>query len=171
MYKSLFLVAVMGLLVAGSASAGDMKMDSDMTPKNTELVKSFYNDVFNAHNVDAISQYCSVDFVDHNPDPGQQPGLDGLKAAFTSLFAAFPDLKVEVLKTVAEGDTVVAHITLSGTQQGEYMGMPASGKAFNIGGMDMVTIKDGKATDRWGYVDAMSMMAQLAPEKDDTMQK
>lgn len=155
----LWLLAL--VLVVGAAMAADMKMMS-----NKDRMLGFYKDVFNAHNPAAIDGYVTKDFVDHNPDPGQKQGMQGLKDAFTALFKAFPDVHVDVVKTVVEGDTVVARIIMTGTQKGEYMGMPASGKRFKIGGMDMVKIKDGKATDRWGYFDAMTMMDQLAPKKD-----
>ena len=172
MRKGLWLASALILFVSGMASAGDMKMDAKLSAKNTERLRGFYRDVMSAHNLEAISQYCTDDFVDHNPDPGQKQGMEGLKAAFKAMFTAFPDLKVQVLKTVAEGDIAVAHITVTGTQKGEYMGMPASGKKFKMGGIDMVKInKDGKATDRWGYVDAIAMMQQLSPAKDNKTKK
>ena len=164
MKKALALGLGLALMTSGLASAKDAKSTAEA---NKEKLKGFYKEVFNAHNPDAISNYCTDKFVDHNPDPGQKQGMEGLKAAFKGLFAAFPDIHVSVEQVVVEGDLAVARITMSGTQKGEYMGMPASGKHFKMGGIDIVKIKDGKATDRWGYFDGAAMMEQLAPKKEE----
>ncbi|HUO57327.1 MAG TPA: ester cyclase [bacterium] len=158
MRKTLVLALGLGLVASGLAFAKDMKSPVDA---NKEKLKGFYKDVMNAHNPDAVGDYCTEKFVDHNPDPDQKQGMEGLKAAFKGLFTAFPDLHVTVEQVAAEGDLAIARITMSGTQKGDYMGMPASGKKFKIGGIDIVKIKDGKATDRWGYGDSMAMMRQL----------
>lgn len=157
----LSLALVFGL--SGWALA-EGKMMKKMSAKDRML--GFYRDVINAHNVDAIADYVTDDFVDHNPDPDQKQGLAGLQAAFKGMFMAFPDIQVKVEEVVAQGNMVVARVTMTGTQKGDYMGMKASGRSFSMGGMDMIKLKDGKATDRWGYFDSMAMMAQLSPKKD-----
>ena len=144
-------------LAGWTLAAGKMKK---MSAKDRML--GFYQDVINAHNTDAIAKYVTDDFVDHNPDPGQKQGMAGLQEAFQGMFAAFPDVQVKVEDVVVQGNMVVARITMTGTQKGDYMGMKASGKSFSIGGIDMVKLKNGKATDRWGYFDNMAMMAQLS---------
>ncbi len=165
MRKIVALALGLSLMVAGVASAKEKKeVKEAVKASNGERLLGFYKDVMNAHNVDAIDGYCVAGFTDHNPDPGQKPGLAGLKEAFKGMFTAFPDLKVKADQVVVEGDWAVARVTMSGTQKGEFMGMPASGKKFKIQGIDMVKIKDGKATDRWGNFDQVSMMQQLAPK-------
>lgn len=155
------IVLTLGLALAsmGQVSA------KDMAQYNKERMRGFYKDVVNAHKAAAIADYCTKDFRDHNPDPGQKQGMKGLQGAFQAMFDAFPDLHVTVEQMVAEGDLAVARVTMTGTQKGEYMGMPASGKRFKMGGIDIVKIKDGKATERWGYFDGAAMMEQLSPAK------
>ena len=128
-----------------------------------EALLGFYQNVFNAHSTDAIDQFAADEIVDHNPDPGQKPGKEGLKEAFGNLFTAFPDLHVEVLQVVTEGDTAAARSILSGTQKGEFMGMPPSGLSFKVQLMDFVRAKDGKIVERWGIMDVSAMMQQLTP--------
>jgi len=164
------LALVLGLALAGSALAGDKKKDGAdccaMGADNAAQMKAFYKEVINAHNVEAADKYCASGFKDHNPDPGFKGDLKGLKANFKAFFAAFPDVKVEVKQVVVEGDLVVARVIMSGTQKGEFAGMPASGKKFKIQGIDMVKLnKDGKATDRWGNFDNATMFQQLSPKK------
>ena len=118
-------------------------------------------DGLNAKDADAIGQIMSANFIDHDLPPGQEPGIEGMLSMMRGFFAAFPDLKVTINQLIAEGDLVAATMTTEGTQTGEFMGMPASGKKISITEMHMVRVVDGKAVEHWGVADAMGMMQQL----------
>jgi steroid delta-isomerase-like uncharacterized protein len=169
MKKIIAMLLGLALLVAGSALAGDKKKDGAACCEpggNAAQMKAFYKEVLNGHNIEAVDKYCAESFKDHNPDPGMKGNKQGVKDSFKALFAAFPDLKVEVKQIVEEGDLVVARVIMSGTQKGEFAGMPASGKKFKIQGIDMVKVnKDGKAVERWGNFDNATMFQQLSPKK------
>jgi len=62
---------------------------------------------------------------------------------------------------VAEDDMVVSHITMTGTNSSPMGNMPATNKQVNIEGIDIVKIRDGKASERWGFFDSVKMLAQL----------
>jgi predicted ester cyclase len=64
---------------------------------------------------------------DHDPDPGQQQGLEGLKRWFQDAGAAFLDLRVDVQDLLAEGDRVAARVVFRGTHSGDFQGMAATG--------------------------------------------
>lgn len=128
-----------------------------------DVLTGFYEAIFNAHDLGAIDRYLAEDIVDHNPDPGQAPGKAGVKAFFEAFLAAFPDLRIELQQVVAEGDSVAARSTLSGTQHGAFMGLPPAGRSFRAQLLDFVTVKDGKVAERWGSIDAAAMMQQLSP--------
>jgi steroid delta-isomerase-like uncharacterized protein len=135
---------------------------SDQSAANKAKTQQFYNEVINAHNTSTIDSFCTADFVDHNPDEGHSgKGIDDLKAQFTAMFAAIPDVKVNTDFMVAKGDTVVSHVTMTGTNTGAMGSMPATNKSFSISGIDIIVIKDGKATERWGEFDRMAMASQL----------
>src|SRR5258706_2351422 len=103
-----------------------------------------------------IDSFCSADFVDHNPDPGRSgKGSDDWKASSKDFFTAYPDIHVTTNFMIASGDTVMAHVTMSGTNSGAMGGMPATNKQVNIDGIDVIVIKDGKAAERWGFFDTM----------------
>ena len=60
------------------------------------------------------------------------------------------------------GDTVWTRVRITGTNDGEFMGMPATGKSVDFQGVDIVRISDaGKAVEHWGVTDTMAMMQQL----------
>ena len=74
---------------------------------------------------------------------------------------AFPDLNVVVDHWVAEGDLVVGVMTTTGSQTGEFMGMPPSGNKFSVREIHMVRVANGKMAEHWGLSNELSMMQQL----------
>ena len=151
-------LCVMIMLIASvSLGYGQMKKGED----NKAILKKFYEDVFNKHNVDAADQFITKDGIDHNPMPGIKPGLEGIKEEFRHFFTSFPDFNVTVDDMISEGDKVVARVTVKGTNKGMMNGMAATNKAAQWGMIDIVRFKDGKAVERWGYSDDVAMMTQL----------
>ncbi len=76
----------------------------------------------------------AADINDHAAFPGQPPGLAGVKQGFAVFRAAFPDLQITVDDMIAEADTVVSRITISGTQHGAFFGIPPMGRRVSISG-------------------------------------
>jgi steroid delta-isomerase-like uncharacterized protein len=157
MKKFLFVI-----LSTFSCNSSEDHTMTDQSAANKARTQQFYNEVINAHNIAAIDSFCTSDFLDHNPDEGHSgKGIEDLKAQFTAMFASIPDVKVNTDFMVAKGDTVVSHVTMTGTNTGAMGSMPATNKTVNITGIDIIVIKDGKATERWGEFDRMAMAAQL----------
>ena len=160
MKNLLFILFVLGVYTSCTTTqSSDDSNGSDIKAR----MQTFYDQVVNAHNVDMIDSFVVADFVDHNPDVGfTGKGIPDLKAQFKSFFEAFPDMHFTTNFMVAEGDTVVAHITMTGTNTGPMgPGMPATNKKVSISGIDIVSIKDGKAVERWGIFDSHKMMEDL----------
>jgi steroid delta-isomerase-like uncharacterized protein len=159
--KNLIYILIVALGFASCNNMSDMGANSKETATK-ERMKQFYEQVINAHNPDMVDSFCTADFVDHNPDMGHSgKGLDDLKASFKEFFAAFPDVHMTSDLMIAEGDHVASHITMTGTNSGAMGNMPATNKSVNIEGIDIIAIKDGKATERWGFFDNMKMMTQM----------
>jgi steroid delta-isomerase-like uncharacterized protein len=132
-----------------------------------KVAQTFYSGV-NVRNYESMAKAMADNFVDHNPEPGQAAGSFGVQKAFEQMFKVVPDLKIQVQQMVAEGDTVVTRLFMVGTAKGDFMGItgiPATGKSFRIGGIDMLKVKSGKAVERWGYFDTAALQQQLAPAK------
>ena len=172
MKKILFLVMLVAIFVSCNNSA--TTSSSDETAANKAKAQRFYDEVINGHNAALIDSFCIKDFTDHNPSPGHSgKGSDDLRAVFNDMFAAFPDIRATTDFMIAHGDTVVTYITMTGTNSGATSTMPATNKSFKINGIDIVVVKDGKATDRWGLFDDMTMMTQLGiiPSSDTATTK
>jgi steroid delta-isomerase-like uncharacterized protein len=171
MKKILFLF-VLATIIFSCNNPADKSM-SDQAANNKTKTQRFYDEVINSHNAAMIDSFCTEDFTDHNPSQGHSgKGRDDLRAAFNEMFSAMPDIKITPDFIIAHGDTVVAYVTMTGTNSGPMGNMPATNKSFKINGVDIIVVKDGKARDRWGIFDDMSLMAQLgigAPANGSTM--
>src|SRR4028118_1208905 len=118
-------------------------------------------EAINQKNLDALDEMVASDIIDHDPVPGQGPGLEGVKQYFSSMHTAFPDVQMNIDDMIAEGDKVVARVNVGGTHQGEFMGIDPTGNRVTITGIDILRIADGKIVEHWGKFDDLSMMQQL----------
>jgi steroid delta-isomerase-like uncharacterized protein len=133
----------------------------DKETANMAQMKKIYTDVVNKGNTELMNELFAMDFIEHEQIPGIEPNREGVKKYFKQLHAAFPDLKFTVDFMLAKDDKVVTYITISGTQKGKFMDIPASGKMVTFKGIDIVGFKNGKAVEHWGVTDSMTMMQQL----------
>ncbi|HEV2129855.1 MAG TPA: ester cyclase [Longimicrobiaceae bacterium] len=108
-----------------------------------------------------LDEVVARDVRDHNPDPGQEQGLEGVRGLFMGLRDAFPDLQIHVEDLIAEGDKVVGRATFRGTHSGDFQGIPATGKQIEVQVIDILRIQDGKIVERWGLSDQLGLMQQL----------
>jgi steroid delta-isomerase-like uncharacterized protein len=119
-------------------------------------------DLVNTAQIDRFGDLLADDFVEHEELPGLAPTKDGVKSFFRAQLAAFPDLRMEVEDIVADGSKVVARVRYTGTQDGEFMGMPATGKRVDMQLVDIFRFgDDGRVSEHWGVSDQMTMMQQL----------
>ena len=132
-----------------------------MSEQNKANIRRFYDEVFNAGNIAVVDELVASNFVDHEEFPGLSGGRDGLKQFVTMMRTAFPDARMDVDDLIAEGDKVVARLTMSGTQRGEFAGIPASGKSMNVTTIDIIRFENGQAVEHWGATDSAKMMEQL----------
>lgn len=125
---------------------------------NKDIVKGFYQEVINNKNLDAIGNYLSEDFI-HN---GESRGLDGQKQIIQeNFFNAFPDIKVNCEFFVCENDLVTVHNVWSGTHNGNFLGIEATGKAVQWQANAILKIKNNKITEAWDENDFLGLFMQL----------
>lgn len=132
--------------------------------RNKAVLRRLYDEAFNNGNLAVVHELIAVDAVDHEELP---PGIEGttpqrLEQFLTMFRAAMPDLRVEVEDMLAEGDKVVARLTLRGSHQGELFGVPASGRPVNVAIIDIVRFDDGGTiVEHWGQVDNLGLLGQI----------
>jgi steroid delta-isomerase-like uncharacterized protein len=119
-------------------------------------------ELINAGDVDGFGELLADDFVEHETTPGIAPGKEGVLQFFRLYRAGFPDLRFEPEDYIADGDRVAVRCTVTGTNTGDFLGMPATGKRMTIETIDIVRFgDDGLSQEHWGLADVMGMMQQL----------
>jgi steroid delta-isomerase-like uncharacterized protein len=131
------------------------------TEENKARYRRFYEEFLSKGNLSVVDELVDPNVVSHSPFPDQEAGANGLKKAIQRFRQAFPDLHTKAEDILADGDKVVGRFTVTGTQRGEFMGIPASGKPITYEEIAIVRFKDGKIIEHWAVTDALAMMQQL----------
>ncbi len=119
-------------------------------------------ELISAGDIDGFGEHLAEGFVDHDETPGFEPDKEGVKQALRMYRTAFPDLRMEAEDVLVSGDKVVARVRVTGTHQGEFAGMPATGRSADVRLIDVIRFgEDGLARERWGLFDALGLMQQL----------
>jgi predicted ester cyclase len=154
--KALFRIATLAL-AAGIGAATTAAADD---AANAALARRFYAAI-NDHNLDALDGIVAKDFVDHMADPDQPRGVEGLKKSLAPFLASSSDLKFVNDPVIAKGDYVTVVDTVSGTNDGELMGLPPTRKPFQFNAIDVWRVKDGKLAEAWHVEQILQMMMQI----------
>jgi steroid delta-isomerase-like uncharacterized protein len=133
---------------------------------NPGAMRSAYERI-NAGDLDGFASLLSDDFVEHETGPETPPTKEGTLGFFTMLRAAFPDLQMSVDDLVDGGSKAVARVTFTGTHQGDFMGVPASGKRVDVQLIDIMRFDDaGLVCEHWGVSDMLTLMQQIGAVPD-----
>jgi steroid delta-isomerase-like uncharacterized protein len=130
-------------------------------PDNQAIVRRFIEAYQTGGDESVAEEILADDFVDHSPFGPFAPDREGVKQLFAMLRVAFPDLRAEIQDQFASGDKVVTRKTFHGTNEGEFMGMPPTGKKVSFDVIDVLCLRDGQFVDHWNVVDALGLMQQL----------
>jgi steroid delta-isomerase-like uncharacterized protein len=125
------------------------------------LMRRFYDEVLSGGDLDVVAELCTEDVVDHEAPPGTPTGIDGVRAFVQMLRTGFPDLRATVEDAFESGDRACARVRFTGTHQGEFMGVPASGNRIDIETIDIIRVADGKCAEHWGVTDNIALMQQI----------
>jgi steroid delta-isomerase-like uncharacterized protein len=125
-----------------------------------EIITRFEH-AFRAGEEGIFDELCDPGLVDHNPASDAEPTLAGFKQKVAGFKAIFPDITEDLQDIIASGDTVATRWVVTGSQQQEFMGIPASGQTIRVEGMNFYRLKDGRVTDIWTQFDGVAMMQQL----------
>src|SRR5258706_1891742 len=134
-----------------------------MSEENKAVVRRFFAEVINAGNLDRADELVTADYIEHQRLPGAEgrQGIAVAKAFLSMMRGAFPDYHFDIEDLVAEGDKVVARLTVSGTHRGEMMGLAPTGKRVRTLGIEVFRVADGKLAEHWATFDALGMLRQI----------
>jgi steroid delta-isomerase-like uncharacterized protein len=130
--------------------------------QNKELIRRWVEEFVNARALDRIGDFMAEDCYDHSAMPGMNPeGIEGPRSLFQTMFTAFPQIHVTIEDQVAEGDKVMTRARFRGRHEGDFFGFAPTGREFDIEGIEILRIENGKVKERWGGINDMNLMAQL----------
>ena len=132
---------------------------------NKALIRRYFEEIDasaqDGRGASVLDEFVAPDFVNHNPSPGFTPDLVGLKQAYDHFLAATPDGYHVIEDMIAEGDKVVTRLSGYGTQTGELLGIPPTGKHFSTTGIAIHRLANGKIVEHWSELDTLGVMQQL----------
>ena len=127
------------------------------------LAQDMFDSMKGGVDVDAmVDRFMAEDFVEHETIPGMGNTRDTPRQLFTMMLTAFPDFGATVHELLQEGDKVTARVTFSGTHEGEFMGIPASGNHVEWSVIDILQFRGDQAIAHWGVMDLAGAMAQMS---------
>ncbi len=126
-----------------------------------ERAQQLVEQVFNKKNLSAIDEFVATDIIDHSAPAGLPLGIEGYRMKVSAFVSAFPDLTITYEHQIVENDMIAGRFRLTGTQKGEFGGIPASNNKISVTGHDFVRFIDGKMVEHWVEMDTFTMMQQL----------
>jgi len=141
------VIAALALTTTLSAAAA-----ADLAA-NKQLYRSYIEEMWNKRNPSAADRYLAPNTIEHNPR--LSPGLEGRKRFVAAVLAGFSDYHAEIQEVMAEGDKVVARVLWTGTQDGPFLGRPATGNKLRFSTADFFRVENGKFAEHWDVVDSL----------------
>jgi steroid delta-isomerase-like uncharacterized protein len=139
-----------------------------MSKENKAIVRRYVEQVWNEGRLDPFEEFFAQDVVPHT-GPGVTDAKS-MKQGLANIRNAFPDINIALSDELAVEDKVVTRYTISGTHQGELLGIPATGKQAVWSGITIFRLTGGKIVEFWTQVDNLGLMQQLgvipAPGED-----
>jgi steroid delta-isomerase-like uncharacterized protein len=132
-----------------------------MSQDNAMIVRRFVDEVITQGKMESAAQYVWEDVVERVPLPGQGPGLDGLKDVLRGMRAGFPDIVFSIREQITEGDKVASRFEWTGTHDGDFLGVPATGRAVRVWGIVIDRLEAGRIKDTRILMDMLGLMTQL----------
>jgi predicted ester cyclase len=110
--------------------------------------------------VDEVLNDGRLDLLDHAGSEGRE----GYRETISFVRGIFPDMHVTVHELIPGPDRVAARFTVEATHQGEFMGIPATGKRVSWEGIGIIRVEEGKMVERWNVSDMLGLIEQIKGE-------
>jgi predicted ester cyclase len=131
------------------------------TAQNKEIMQRLVEEYFNTGDPAITDEWLSPNFVNHNLSWGIPEDREGFEQYVQALHSAFPDLHFVVDQLIAEGQTVAAYLTATGTHQGQFWGVEPTDKNVSVSTIWIARFSEGKVSEWWSTWDWWSLMQQL----------
>lgn len=152
----------LGAMAQDATPAASPAVCPETTPADNEaIVGRYWSEVWNNHNDDALHEVFTENEVHHWGIGDDTIGPDEFLKRVAGFRAAFPDFQIHPEQTISTGDLVVSRYRATGTHQGDWLGIPATGKAIEYTGINIFRVACGKIAESWGEADHLGLIQQL----------
>jgi steroid delta-isomerase-like uncharacterized protein len=131
-----------------------------LAEQNKAVVRRYFEEVWNGHDLDAIGALVSPEYVNHAAST-EEYRHGGARRIWEWILSVFPDHRFDVEDVAADGDTVAVRGTMVGTHEGELMGIAPTGKRVAAQQSHWFRVQEGKLAEHWAVRDDLGMLQQL----------
>ena len=168
-YLKLFKGCVMlcvSLLLIGCNNPSEKQLELELAQstleKNIAMYETVWNKVINDRQIDLINEDSfDKDVTALATSGGDITGLENFKNYYNNYLTGFSDAEFTIVDIFGQGDKMVKHWNFRGTHDGDFFGVPATGKSVDISGTTLIKMKDGKIVAEQDYMDFLSFYTQL----------
>ncbi|WP_299532507.1 ester cyclase [Ulvibacterium sp.] len=130
---------------------------------NKEVLKRLIDEAFNNRNLDVLDEVLHPDFVNHQEvfPLKAKKGPEVFRGLYSIFFQIFSDVKADYTHIISEDDYIMARDFITGTNDGEINGNPATHKKVKFEVFHLYRLQNGKLIERWGLTDDLSLLKQL----------
>ena len=156
-FTTILLLLMLCLIFRCHQQSKDAITQGELKALNERILQ-----IWNQGNMDLVDEVYTAQVVRYDAGwPHPIRGLDALKSHFQFYRSAFPDIDMIIQETIMEGNKVVWHWTLTGTNTGPMGEAPATGKEVRLSGISIGRIADGKVTEVGDFYNQASLLLQL----------
>ena len=137
-----------------------------MSASPSEVLRSWFTRVWNQGDESAIDELYASNAIAHGLSivPREGRGPDAFKSFFRPFRSAFPNIRIEVLHCVCEGDLCAVLCEVTGTHTGDGLGVAATNLPVRFTGMTMARVTNGQIQEGWNSYDFLAFYQQLGIE-------
>ena len=164
--KNIILITLIGVTILScepkqSQECIDLSNANSKVKSNLELYSMVWDKAINGRNIEIIN----LDYFDENikaiTADGDIEGIDDFKAYYNNYLTGFSDAEFNIVDVFGQGDKIVKHWNFKGTHDGDFFGIPPTGKKIDLIGTTLVLMKDGKILQEQDFFDNYSLLSQL----------
>jgi len=128
--------------------------------ENKAVIRRFYA-AWNEGRVEEVFELVASTYTSH-AGASEISGREGFKQLVASYQRSFSGIRHTIEDLLAaEGNKVIARVTISGIHTGNFMGIAATGKPFAVSSINILYVENGQVAEHWQVSDRMALIQQL----------
>jgi len=129
--------------------------------ENRLLVRRYYEEVVSTGSVDRIPEFISPDYTEVHENRRYPLGIEGARQHLLGVRRTYPDLRLEVVRQIAEGDLVASEVIMRGTHRGEWLGIAPTGKSVVVTAVNIDRVAEGLIVEHGGAANLLSPLLEI----------